>query len=338
MEKGGGKITADSVDGKALRSFHLAGKATGWTPKRFFESEQGTYWRKNYDFATFQNAWNNTKNRVAKSLSNNPGLASAASGGKSTSTSAFPSTAAKPKKDSSWTKILTAIANAAPNQSTDACPQFVSPAALAASKRAAGESLGPDDAKRPRSTSPHPDNVSVSYDTNASADTEHFDFTSISSEWHPIASIWPWTDGEGREMVAIEFVFPAGSSPGNTEGVNLHAFGSILSITIDWPQRFMDEDTVYKYYTPEELADKNTKRMLDAKMEHIRKLKQFAEICKKATVIIQLPFEVIETRRPQVKPLFIKSTNTRTLTIRLANVKEPTFQKPEVKQDAEYDD
>ena len=100
----------------------------------------------------------------------------------------------------------------------------------------------------------------------------------------------------------------------------------------------MDEDSVYKYYSEEEMKDKDTKRMLDAKMEHIRKLKQFAENCKKATVVIQLPFEVIETRRPQVKSVYIKSTNTRTLTIRLANVKEPTFQKPAVQQDAEYDD
>ena len=99
----------------------------------------------------------------------------------------------------------------------------------------------------------------------------------------------------------------------------------------------MDEDSVFKYYTPEELQNKDTKRMLDAKMEHIRKLKQFAENSKKATVLVQLPFEVIESR-PQVKSVYIKSTNTRTLTIRLANVKEPTFQKPEVKQDAEYDD
>ena len=82
----------------------------------------------------------------------------------------------------------------------------------------------------------------------------------------------------------------------------------------------MDEDSVYKYYKPEELEDKDTKRMLDAKMEHIRKLKQFAEICKKATVIIQLPFDVIETSRPQVKSVHIKSTHTRMLTIRQASV------------------
>jgi len=139
-------------------------------------------------------------------------------------------------------------------------------------------------------------------------------------------------------MVGIEFVFPAGSSPGDTSGVALHAFGSILSITVDWPQRFMDEDSVYKYYKPEELEDEDTKRMLDAKLEHIRKLKQFSEICKKATVVIDLPFEVIETRQPHIKPVHIKSTNTRTLTIRLANVKEPTFKKAQVKQDVEFDD
>ena len=154
----------------------------------------------------------------------------------------------------------------------------------------------------------------------------------------PIAAMWPWTDSEGREMVGIEFVFPAGSSPGDTGGVTLHAFGSVLASTVDWPQRFMDEDSVYKYYSAAELEDKDTKRMLDAKMEHIRKLKQFAEICKKATVLIDLPFDVIETRRPQVKCMHIKSTNTRTLTIRLANVKEPTFQKAAVQQDAEFDD
>ena len=100
----------------------------------------------------------------------------------------------------------------------------------------------------------------------------------------------------------------------------------------------MDEDSVYKHYKAEELEDKDTKRMLDAKMEHIRKLQQFAEICKKATVLVQLPFDVIETRQPQVKSLHIKSTNTSTLTIRLANDKEPTFQKAAVQQDVEFDD
>ena len=285
-----------------------------------------------YQFSNFQTAWNNAKTRAGGKAASAGG-----GGGKSTSAVAPVSTATKPK-NSSWTTILTAIANAAPTQSTAAGgpAPFVSPT-LAGTKRT-GDPLAQEDTKRPRSTSPHPDGVSVSYENDVDADTEHFDFTSISSLWNPIAAMWPYTDSEGREMVGIEFVFPAGSSPGNTEGVRLHAFGSILSITIDWPLRFMDEDTVYKYYTPEELADKDTKRMLDAKMEHIRKLKQFAENSKKATVLVQLPFEVIETRRPQVKPLFIKSTNTRTLTIRLANVKEPTFQKPAVQQDAEYDD
>ena len=233
--------------------------------------------------------------------------------------------------------ILTAIANAAPTQSTAAGGLRLSSLLLSLVPSALGilwlrkmpSALG---RRRLIPT------ASVSYENDVDADTEHFDFTSISSLWNPIAAMWPYTDSEGREMVGIEFVFPAGSSPGNTEGVRLHAFGSILSITIDWPLRFMDEDTVYKYYSEEEQKDKDTKRMLDAKMEHIRKLKQFAENCKKATVVIQLPFEVIETRRPQVKSVYIKSTNTRMLTIRLANVKEPTFQKPAVQVDAEFDD
>ena len=33
--------------------------------------------------------------------------------------------------------------------------------------------------------SPHPD------ETDVAADTEHFDYTSISSIWNPIASMWP---------------------------------------------------------------------------------------------------------------------------------------------------
>ena len=108
---------------------------------------------------------------------------------------------------------------------------FISP--NLAGTKCPGEPFVQEDAKC-ASTSPHPnDNVSISYEVNA--ETEHFDFTKISSEWHPIASIWPWTDSEGREMVGIEFVFPAGSSPGNTEGVHLHAFGSILSITSTGP-------------------------------------------------------------------------------------------------------
>jgi len=94
----------------------------------------------------------------------------------------------------------------------------------------------------------------------------------------------------------------------------------------------MDEDSIYKYYKPEELEDEDTKRMLDAKLELISKLKQFSEICKKAT------FEVIETSQPHIKSVHTKSTNTRTLTIRLANVKEPTFKKAQVKQDVEFDD
>jgi len=91
----------------------------------------------------------------------------------------------------------------------------MSPAALAAPKSApAGEPLGPNKLKRPWSTSPHHnDNVSVSYDING--DREHLDFTSISSIWDPIAAMWPWKNKEGRKMVGIEFVFPAGSSQGD---------------------------------------------------------------------------------------------------------------------------
>jgi len=50
-------------------------------------------------------------------------------------------------------------------------------------------------------------------------------------------------------------------------------------------------------------------------------LNQFSEIC-----------------QPHIKPVHIKSTNTRTLTIRLANVKDPMFKKAQVKQDVKFDD
>jgi len=143
---------------------------------------------------------------------------------------------------------------------------------------------------------------------------------------------------ESREMVGVEFVFSSGSSPGNTGGVALHAFCLVLTITIDWLQPFMDEDSIYKYYKPEELKMKTRSSCwMPSRSTSSALLKQFSEICKKTTVIIDLPFEVIETLYPHIKSVYITSTRTLTI-IRLANVKEPTFKKAQVKQDVLYDD
>jgi len=78
--------------------------------------------------------------------------------------------------------------------------------------------------------------------------------------------------------------------------------------------------------------------MLEGKEAHIRKLKKFAENCQKASVVIQLPFEVIETRKPHIHSIKLNSSGLQTLTIRLANVKEPTFTKAEAKKHAVFDD
>jgi len=108
-------------------------------------------------------------------------------------------------------------------------------------------------------------------------------------------------------------------------------------VTADWPLHFMDQDTICKHHTKEELADDDARCMLEGKEAHIRKLKKFAENCQKAMAVVHLPFEVIEMRKPHIHSIHLKTSGLQTVAIHLADIKEPTFTKAEAKKHAVCD-
>jgi len=136
-----------------------------------------------------------------------------------------------------------------------------------------------------------------------------------------------------NEVAAVEFVLQSGCCPGNSGNILRHACGNILTVTVDWPLMFMDQDSICKCCNKEEL-DADACRMLEEKEACIRKLKKFAENCQKASVVTQLPFEVIDVRKPHIHSIKLKSSGLQTLVIHLTNITEPTFAKAEAKEHA----
>ena len=156
--------------------------------------------------------------------------------------------------------------------------------------------------------------------------------------WFPLMREWQWQAADGRMMVSIKFVVSCGMSPGNTEGIDIHAVGQTCSITADWPKEFYEMTRVRKYYNAEELKDPDTVRMLNAEEDNIRYVVKQAGITPRAVVDVPLPFPVIETNNPVMKIVTIKKTNTRMVTIRLASTVFPTFAKKSVKKDEQFED
>lgn len=130
--------------------------------------------------------------------------------------------------------------------------------------------------------------------------------------------MWKWTAKDGHRMVSIEVCLTAGMSPGNTNGIDIHAVGRTCSIIADWPKEFYEMSRVKKYYSKEELEDENTVRMLNAEEDSLRRVVKQAGTAPRATVEVPLPFPVIETRNPPIKSVTVSETGTRMTTVHLA--------------------
>ena len=120
----------------------------------------------------------------------------------------------------------------------------------------------------------------------------------------------------------------------------VHAYDSICTLNINWPQFFnQDPDTVEAFYTKEEKEDKDIQREINAKKDHIRKLKATADEMKVSSFDIDLPFPVIETKIPDLKILEVSSTENgvsnaaRILRVRLECKFDSTFAVSKVKED-----
>jgi len=96
-------------------------------------------------------------------------------------------------------------------------------------------------------------------------------------------------------------------------------------VMADWPLPFMDQNTVHKHCTKEELADNDAHCMLEGKEVHIRKLRQLAENCQKATAVAQLPFKFTEMRKPHIHFVHLKRSSLWTLVIHFCQCRGACF-------------
>lgn len=141
----------------------------------------------------------------------------------------------------------------------------------------------------------------------------------------PVFYLWTWTKDDGHDMISIKYSPNAGMFSETTAGFAVHAVGTRCTITADWPKTFYDVDRVRKYYSPEELADKDTQRMLIAEEDTLRQLMAHTGGSPRTTLVIPLPFPVIETRDPPTNYVSILECGTRTITIQLASAALPKF-------------
>jgi hypothetical protein len=155
----------------------------------------------------------------------------------------------------------------------------------------------------------------------------------VSSIWNPPYYWWTWPSADGRQMISIKFGPTAGMSPGNSDGIDVHAVGTSCTITATWPTVMADMSYFRKFYTPEELEDPDTQRMLNAEVDGWKDfMKSNDNTFPVLSVVIQLPFHVIETRDAITKVTTTKSGG-RVFTIQLVSISMPYFQGKEVLDD-----
>ena len=154
-------------------------------------------------------------------------------------------------------------------------------------------------------------------------------YDNMASHWHPLVHMWTWTKNDGHKMITIEFSPTAGMSPGTTKGIDIYARGATCTITIDWPEELYKQDYVNKYYEEQE-RDAETIRMLVAKVDSLKSIVKHHGDTPRATVVIPLPFPVIETRNPEMKSVHIEKTGAYIVTIRLASTFVPNHTAKEV--------
>jgi hypothetical protein len=160
----------------------------------------------------------------------------------------------------------------------------------------------------------------------ASSSYKHsVDLLESTQQIRPVIYMWPWSKKDGHEMVSIKFSPNAGMSPDTDDGIEIHAVGSFCYITCDWPRKFIAPDPS-TYYKDVELQDEDIQRMVTAERDFLRKaLLAHADEILRTTMVITVPFPVIETRNPPMKLVAIDKCGTCWLTIWLASTIVPNF-------------
>jgi len=314
------KIQSKSDDYNRLVELHRSGALKDYQPKTFYNSELGADYNSKYTLPALQGVWFNCKKMAGKQAE----AAAVAEVGKSIDLGVLGrSYRVLPNLPISLT---------APPPPAQAPVPVAVPAAVASavvdrkpSPPFADVSNGDSGRKKMRR------NDSMEEDV-----VDDAFYLAVSEEWHPITRMWPFDDHEGRHCVGIKFITASGMSPGSTEGIDIHAFGSAVEITADWPKDFHNHSLVNKYDNIDKL-DVTTLNLLQAEEKFLKKLKHFEESTKRATVTLDLPFPVRETRKPKLKSINIRSSGLRWIRFHLESTKEPLFASKDVAEDEEFD-
>jgi hypothetical protein len=123
-------------------------------------------------------------------------------------------------------------------------------------------------------------------------------------------------------MITLKVGLTAGMSPDNTKGIDIYARGASCTITADWPKELFEMEYVRKYYNEGEL-DVDTQLMIMAEVKSLESIVKCHGDTPRATVVIPLPFHVIETRDPDMKTVYVEKNGAYILTIRLASTFVP---------------
>jgi len=315
------KIQSKSDDYMRLVELHRSGALASYQPKLFYNSELGADYNAKYTLPALQGVWFNCKKMAGKQAE----ATAVAEVGESIDFGILGRSYRVPKANS---PIFSIPATITPAQAPVpvAVPSTVSPVEDRKPAALPLAELSNASANRSirRTDSMDVDVVDDSY------------YLAISGEWHPITRMWPFDDHEGRKCIGIKFITASGMSPGSTEGIDIHAFGTTVEITADWPKDFYNHSLVNKYDNIDKL-DVTTLNLLQAEEKFLKKLLHFQEATKRATVTMDLPFAVRETRKPKLKSINIRSSGLRWIRFHLESTKEPLFASKDVAEDEEFD-
>jgi len=155
--------------------------------------------------------------------------------------------------------------------------------------------------------------------------------------------MWCCNKESGQECVGVKLLLPSGVDPSNGKTLEISAAGLVLSITADWPAELISPALAYwkKHYEnkkEKESMPEDVRRMCIAEQDTIKSIIKYEDDKARATVDINLPFEVKPTRNPDfLKSFKIKSTGTTLLCFSLDSAAESTFAKKQVIELEEFD-